>query len=152
MPNKTPYKILKPEDSFGFLMNRAGRALSNKLREKLAKTGLELPLEHLIILFHLWNQDGRSQKDIVDRVFKDKTTITRALDSLEKLNLLLRIPDESDKRSKRIFLTHKGKELKKMVMPIALETNYNAIADIPVKHLEICKAVLIKIYENATNE
>ena len=150
MPKSKSYIIREPEDSFGYLMNRAGRAMSNNVREKLAAAGVELPMEHLIILFHLWHKDGRSQKDIVDKVFKDKTTITRALDSLEKLNLLLRVPDETDKRSKRVFLTHKGKTLKKKVMPIAIQTNIEAIADIPMEHLEICKSVLVKIYENAT--
>ncbi|MEL6925948.1 MAG: MarR family transcriptional regulator, partial [Bacteroidota bacterium] len=100
------------------------------------------------VLFMLWVEDGRNQAELAEWSFKDKTTITRGLQSLEKLNLVVRITDEKDKRNKLIFLTHKGRELKNKVMPLAAATMEDAIQDISKEELNICRKVLGKIYNN----
>lgn len=122
--------------------------MRNTLRDKLSEEGVEMPFEQWRVLFMLWVEDGRNQAELAEWSFKDKTTITRGLQSLEKLNLVVRITDEKDKRNKLIFLTHKGRELKNKVMPLAAATMEDAIQDISKEELNICRKVLGKIYNN----
>ena len=142
------YIIKGKEDSFGYLTNRAGSQLMKAMREKLMVAGVEIPPEQMMVLFHLWEKDGVNQKELVNTSFKDKTSITRGIHSLEKHNLVVRITDENDKRNKKIYLTQKGKKMEKIVKPLAYETQGQAIKGISKKDLEICKKVLNKIYEN----
>ena len=136
------------EDSFGYLTNRAGSQIMKTMKEKLTEAGVEMPPEQMMILFHLWEKDGVNQKELVNESFKDKTSITRGIHSLEKHNLVIRITDEKDKRNKKIYLTKKGKDMECVVKPIVYLTQGQAIKGILKKDLETCKMVLNKMYEN----
>ena len=151
MPDFAPKYKLNKEDSVGFLLHRAGRMIDSRMRENLTNAGLNLPHEQWVVLFLLWEQDGRNQSEIADLLFKDKGTITRGLISLEHLNLVVRIVDEADKRNKKVYLTQKGKELQNIIVPIALTTRADATEGIPEADLQLCKQVLIRIYENLKN-
>lgn len=140
--------IKNKEDSFGYLTNRAGSQMMKAMRDSLTTAGIEMPPEQMMVLFQLWEKDGINQKELVDGSFKDKTSITRGIHSLEKHNLVVRITDENDKRNKKIYLTQKGKKMEKIVKPLAYETQGQAIKGISKKDLEVCKKVLNKIYEN----
>ena len=142
---------LNPQDSLGFLVNRAGKMMAHMAQAKLREKGLDLAVEHMILLFMLWQKDGSNQKELVGSILKDKSTITRGLAVLEKKNIIVRIPDETDKRNKRIFLTHHGKSLKEEIVPLMKEINRLAAKGISKKDFETCKYVLNQIYENLEN-
>ena len=50
-----------------------------------------------------------SQDDVAGALKTDKTTVDKALASLEKKECVVRTADESDKRIKRLLLTDKGR-------------------------------------------
>ena len=62
-------------------------------------------------LVYLFNCDGNSQQEIAEKTYRDKVSITKIIDNLEKHELVFRVVDENDRRVKRIFLTKKGKAL-----------------------------------------
>ncbi len=138
-------------ESLGYLVNRAGKMMSNMAQTKMREKGLVLAHEHMVLLFMLWRQDGLNQKELVGSIIKDKSTITRGLNALEKQDIIVRITDEKDKRNKRIFLTNKGKSLKKEIKPLVYEVNDTAAENISQKDLLTCKKVLNQIYENLIN-
>jgi predicted transcriptional regulator len=45
------------------------------------------------VLYHLWKEDGRSQQDLCNATFRDKPSITRLVDNLEKLALVKRVAE-----------------------------------------------------------
>ena len=141
-------KIRDKNDSFGYLTSRAGSTIMKSMREQLKHAGVEMPPEQMEILFYLWEKDGQNQKELNEGHFKNKATITRGISSLEKYNLVIRVTDEKDKRNRKVYLTHKGKELETIVKSIAYQTQNNAIKGISKRDLETCKKVLNKIYEN----
>ncbi len=136
------------EDSLGFLINRAGKSMGQRLRQHFGEKGMDMPIEHWAILVNLWIKDGLNQQELADRTFKDKTTIARAINLLEKMNVVVRVQDENDKRQKNIHLTHKGKSLKEELGPLALQTIQESVEGISEEEVEICKNVLRKIYAN----
>jgi len=141
-------KKIEHKESIGYLVNRAGKIMSNSIQTKLRELGLDIPHEHMVVMFMLWRKDGINQKEIVGDIIKDKSTITRGLHYLEKHNIIVRITDEKDKRSKKIFLTQKGKDMKKKVSPMMSEVNAAAAQSVTKKDLETCKKVLIQVFEN----
>lgn len=135
-----------PLDSIIFLTNRAGRLLANEVRRRADMDSLGLQSQHMGILVDLWQQDGVRQQDLAVSTIKDKGTIARALDTLERDNVLVRVPDPADKRTKRIYLTHKGKMLKEMLVPQAREVEADVVSGLSTDDLQACKRVLVHIY------
>ena len=137
-------------ESLGFLVNRAGRAMGKMLREKFDAAGFNVPIEHWVIVAHLWEKDGRQQQELADCIFKDKGTVARAINNLQKLGLVDRRDNKEDRRYNLIFLTKKGKKLQQKLTPILLEGLAEAGKGIDIEDLSTCKKVLKQIYHNLT--
>jgi DNA-binding MarR family transcriptional regulator len=137
-------------DSLIFLTNRVGRLLSNEVRKRLEQEEdvQDLQPHHISILVDLWLQDGVRQQDLAVSTIKDKATITRILDFLERQNLVVRVTDRVDKRNKRIYLTYEGKKMKHQLVPHAESVVHEAGKGISEEELNICRKVLVRVYNN----
>ena len=140
------------ESSLGPYIGRASRVLEKRINHNFARAGYEISMDHWILLFHLWVKDGQNQKALCDYAGRNKTMITRSIDSLEKQNFVLRVPDSKDRRNKLIYLTHKGKELRIELERIMLESMEEATHGVEEAELETCKRVLDKVFGNLVDE
>ena len=130
------------------LTNRVGRLLIQSIWSKVDPQEVDIQAQHMPILGDLWEKDGIRQQDLAISNIKDKATIARIISQLEQKNILIRIADEQDKRNKRIYLTHKGKNLKQILIPLAEDTVKDALANVSPEELITCNKVLNQIYEN----
>lgn len=137
-----------PKKGVGFHANRTGRLMAKHLTRIFHDKGVTLNGDQWPILVHLWFKDGMNQQEIADAIFRDKATVARNMHGLEKENLVVRVPDESDKRNNKIYLTHKGKELESKVLPVAFQLKKKAHEGIDPKEIEVCNKVLEQIYDN----
>jgi DNA-binding MarR family transcriptional regulator len=135
-------------ETLGYHLGTTARTLSGRLNKKLTDSGENISFEQYVILVRLWEKEGISQQELAEDCGKDKTTITRLLDLLEKENVIVRKEDRSDRRNKQIFLTSRGKGLKKKLVPLALQTMAEAQKGISKKDLDLCIGVLKKIKSN----
>ena len=101
-----------------FLIKRTSRAFMRRLNHNFSEAGHDITGEQWRLLTRLWCKDGQRQQDLADVVHKDKTSITRLIDSMEKHDLVVRIPDRMDRRQKLIYLTDKGKRLREESMQV----------------------------------
>lgn len=138
--------------SLGFLTNRVGRLMGIHLKNRLGKEEFDMPSHCLGILAELWEQDGIIQQDLAISIVKDKATIARALELMEKKNIIVRIKDEKDKRNKKIFLTHKGNQLQDKVMLQGDQMLEDIRLGISKEELDGCLKTLDKIYTNLKNK
>lgn len=136
----------------GAYLGQAAKMLLSTLTLQLRQAGYEITNEHWIILVHLWRQDGLNQQYLVESTGFNKTSITRALDSLEKQNFVIRVPDQADRRNKLIYLTHKGKAMEQTLVPHVEAVHKVATAHIDPEELAICKKVLQAIYHNLSQD
>ncbi|HJL79310.1 MAG TPA: MarR family transcriptional regulator, partial [Candidatus Marinimicrobia bacterium] len=83
---------------------------------------------------------------------KDKTSITRIVDMLEKKNLVVRVNDQLDQRIKRVVLTHEGKQLFNNVVPIMEKNREEVRQGISDSEIDAFKRVLIQINKNMNPE
>lgn len=138
----------EPEQSLFLLIKWTSKAFREKLNRNFAKAGHDVTSEQWRIIRCLWHKDGQRQQDLANVFHKDKTAITRILDSMEKRDLVVRIPDRLDRRQNLIYLTNKGKRLQEELMRIFLKTSLDAQEDIEPGQLEIFRDVLAKIHHN----
>lgn len=109
---KTPEKTLfqSQNESIGkwiSLLHRYSRIyMENEFGKYNIGSG-QIPF--LISLFH---NDGLNQEALTGLIIVDKATTARALKKLEKEGYVKRVPDDSDKRAYKVYLTRKGKDLR----------------------------------------
>ncbi len=80
--------------------------------------------------------------------FRDKPSITRLVDNLEKLQLVKRVPSESDRRINMVHLTKQGIKLEERTMELAEETLNEALTGISSENINLCKEILQQVYDN----
>jgi DNA-binding MarR family transcriptional regulator len=145
-----PNNHFKKGELYSFISGKASTAIARCLQKKFNARGLNITIEQWSVLYHLWKEDGQSQQDLCNATFRDKPSITRLIDNLEKLNLVKRVPDESDRRINKVFLTRAAQKLEDQTMQMAEETLNEALEGVPVEHIELCKEVLQQVYNNLT--
>lgn len=127
-------------------MGRTSRAVLSRVQKSFAAAGHRITVEQWLLLVNLRNRDGQLHQELADNTFKDKTTVTRLLDGLEKKGLVARVPGATDRRQRRISITGKGKKLLAALRPLAIKTQSRALQGIDPQELAICSNVLLKIY------
>jgi len=106
------------DNAIGYLIGHAAMRLKIGLRRLFVASGLNVTPEQWVVLFRLHEKEGLTQSELGERTVKDKTTITRILDRLEKKDMASRRRDARDRRAQRIFLTEKGLATLDALMPL----------------------------------
>src|SRR6185436_19077866 len=106
----------KKGELYSFITGKASTAIARNLQKKFNTAGLNLTIEQWSVLYHLWKQDGKSQQELCNATFRDKPSITRLVDNLEKLQLVKRVSSESDRRMNLIYLTRHAQKLQDQAM------------------------------------
>lgn len=143
-----PNNQFRKGELYSFITGKASTAIARRLQKKFNQAGLNLTIEQWSVLYHLWKEDGKSQQELCNATFRDKPSITRLVDNLEKLQLVKRVASESDRRMNMIYLTRQAQKLQEEAMQLAEETLNEALEGVPEERIEICKEVLQIVYDN----
>ena len=92
----------KRGELYSFITGKASTAIARRLQKNFKQNGVDITIEQWSVLYHLWKQDGLSQQQLCDATFRDKPSITRLVDNLEKLNLVKRTASKTDRRINKI--------------------------------------------------
>ncbi len=143
-----PNNQFKKGELYSFISGKASTAIARRLQKKFNANDLKLTIEQWSVLYHLWKEDGKSQQELCNATFRDKPSITRLIDNLEKLNMVRRMPDQTDRRINKVHLTKSALKLQEQSMLMAEETLNEALEGVPAEHIDICKEVLQRVYDN----
>lgn len=143
-----PNNQFRKGELYSFITGKASIAIARRLQKKFKSAGLNLTIEQWSVLCQLWKHDGSSQQELCNRTFRDKPSITRLVDNLEKLQLVKRVPSESDRRINLVYLTKQGLKLEEQSMVLAEETLNEALTGISESNVDLCKEILQKVYDN----
>jgi DNA-binding MarR family transcriptional regulator len=146
--NDMPNNQFKKGELYSFVTGKASTAIARRLQKKFNTAGLNLTIEQWSVLYHLWKQEGISQQELCNATFRDKPSITRLVDNLEKQNLVKRVPSETDRRINLIYLTRQAQKLQEESMLLAEETLNEALETVPADKIDVCKEVLQIVYDN----
>ena len=141
-------KKLENEITLGMLIGQVHRLSTKRFVQNSHTHGLEISLDQWLVLGPVWKNDGISQKDIAEYCGKDKTSVTKIIDTLEKKNLVVRVTDQLDHRVKRVVLSQKGRELFLSALPVMAQTRDELRSGISDKEIEALKTILNKIFKN----
>lgn len=137
---------------FATLNGKVSAAIYRKLYRNFKKEGLDITPEQWTILIYLWKKDGVKQQDLCDATFKDKPSMTRLLDNMERQHLVVRISQAKDRRTNLIYLTKTGRDLEDPASRITTITLQEALEGISSQELETCQEVMKRIFLNTTDD
>jgi DNA-binding MarR family transcriptional regulator len=126
----------------------ANTALARRLQKYFREANLDITVEQWSVLVHLWKEDGVNQQELCNKTFRDKPSITRLVDNLEKLGMVKRVAGKDDRRINFIFLTDEAKALRDKTMELASNTLMEGLAGVNDEDIEVVRKVLTQVYEN----
>ena len=93
-------------------INLTGCKLKQFIAAKLRQENVPLTPEQFLLIDLLWNQGSMSQQQLADQMHKDKNSVTKLVDAIERKGFVYRQQNASDRRSNTLVLTEKALELR----------------------------------------
>ncbi len=143
-----PNNQFKKGELYSFITGKASTAVARRLQKNFKQSGVDITIEQWSVLYHLWKDDGLSQQQLCDSTFRDKPSITRLVDNLEKLKLVKRTASKEDRRINIICLTKEAQLLQEKTMAVAAQTVNEALRGVTEEQIEVAKEVLQIVYDN----
>lgn len=138
----------RPGELYSFITGKATVAISRRLLKNFRDAGIDVTIEQWSVLYQLWKQDGVSHQQLSDATFRDKPSITRLVDNMEKNKLVRRVGNKKDRRIKLVQLTAEGKRLEEETLAVANKTLNEALEGVAKSKIEVAKEVLQIVYDN----
>ena len=93
-------------------LNLTGCKLKQFIAAKLREMNVPLTPEQFMLIDLLWNQGEMSQQQLADLMHKDKNSVTKLVDAIEKKGFVVRRQNRTDRRSNTLVLTENANQLK----------------------------------------
>lgn len=138
-----------PDDRLAHLVKDATRALVRALQMRLAAH--RVSFGHWTFLRILWEGDGLTQRELSLEAGVMEPTTFSALKAMERLGYIRRKRGDDRKRI-YVFLTPKGRALKRSLVTLAEEVNAIAVSGVRKADIATTRAVLLAAIENLARD
>lgn len=93
-------------------LNLTACKLKQYMASKLKQFNIPLTPEQFLLIDLLWNQGPMTQQQLATQMHKDKNSVTKLVDAIEKKGFAVREQNAQDRRSNIVHLTKLADELK----------------------------------------
>lgn len=139
-----------PDDRLAHLVKDTSRALTRALQVRLAAHGVSFG--HWTFLRVLWEKDGITQRELSAQAGVMEPTTVTALNAMEKLGYITRRQVGGNRRNNHVFLTPRGRSLKRKLVPLAEEVNRIAVAGVTPADVARTRLALLAMIENLADD
>ncbi|MFA6832475.1 MAG: MarR family transcriptional regulator [Bacteroidaceae bacterium] len=135
---------------FAILNGRVSSAINKRMASNFKNGNIDITPEQWTVLLFLWEHDGVTQISLCKDTFRDKPSMTRLINQLEKKGLVIRVASKNDKRANHIFLTDKGRVLEPKVREVTRQTLLEGLDGLDNDVMELAQETLRVIFKNLT--
>jgi DNA-binding MarR family transcriptional regulator len=128
------------ESSIGYAVRMTHRAFVRVLQARIAPHGVTAGMWYFLRV--LWIEDGLTQRELSQRIGMMEPTTVTALDNMARRGLIRRRRNPRDKRKINIYLTPRGRALRRILAPIAMEVNAVALQDFTPREIDVLRRLL----------
>lgn len=139
-----------PDDRIAHLIRDASRATARALQRRLEAHGVAMG--HWPFLRILWENDGLIQKELSERAGVMAPTTFAAIQGMEEAQYIVRKKLPENQKNVYIYLTPKGRALKKKLVPLAVEVNEIAMKGLSPNVVATIRRGLLKAIENLAED
>ncbi len=129
--------------SAGYLVNLLARRFARALQAEIA--GIGLTPGTFPALLELWEKDGLTQKNLVERLDIEQATMANTLARMERDGLIRRRKDDNDARVQRIYLTDAAKALRDPATQAAERVNATALRGLADGEAQVFLGLMHKV-------
>ena len=129
-------------------IGKTAKMIRGFMTENFKKHDFDLNIEQWVLLKRLHEEDGQTQNDLALITERNKASLARLINTMEKKNYVARIPDVEDKRVNKIFLTTNGKKIFEATFEVMHEAVDELQAGITLEELTASIEVLKKLQKN----
>jgi len=141
-------KKVTREQLFGLINGKLTIRINRYLGARLRDAGIGITVEQWTVLACLWQKDKLSQQILSQTTFRDKTTMTRLINNLEKQGLVVRVPDTIDRRVNLVYLTQKGMDLEQKASAVIEKVAKHTLSILTEEELNMGIILLRKVYDH----
>ena len=132
-----------------YLIGEIGKAVRDRINGIIQEHGYDLSPEQFTILVILWyEKDGIMQSELIERLGRDKTTISRVLGRMLKNKLIMKSLAPGSGRENYIQITKKGQAIQEVLVGKTGAIYMQALAGVTDSDLTQANEVLKKIFLN----
>ena len=139
---------LQNDEIFNILVGKISAAINRTFLRAFVTESIDITTEQWSVLACLWEKDKVTQQALCSLTAKDKPSMTRLIDKLEKRNLVTRVSDNNDRRINLIHLTDAGLALQQRATQIVHQVANKTLNNITDEELDTSRTVLKKIMAN----
>lgn len=118
------------------------------INKKINDKKIGITYEQAWVLMLLYNHNGVNQQEIANLCYKEKSTILRLIDALERMNYVTRQRDKNDRRNNNIFITKSGALIQKEIMSMHIELLYSLFEGLSDETIDKAEHVVFQIHQN----
>ena len=133
---------------FSILTGKISSTINKALLRAFAEEDLNITTEQWTVLSCLWKEDRVTQQELCDLTRKDKPSMTRLIDNLQRNKFVVRVPHATDRRVNLIHLTQYGASLRERVPSIVQRVVDKALSNVSEEEVITSRNVLNKIITN----
>ncbi len=117
-------RLIRPKMTYNFedtllpWLGKINKEFSFLVQTTFEKNNIDLTRHQWIVLKKLNENNGQAQNDLALITDRDKTSLTRLINTMERKDLVKRVPDSLDKRINNIYITTKGEVILNTSIPI----------------------------------
>jgi DNA-binding MarR family transcriptional regulator len=134
--------------SLGYLAGLASRLLSNILAMRFQEAGIGMTAEQWGAVLVLLNDGAMTQGQLGERLYLERSSVSRLLDGLERRGWIVRTKDPKDKRQKLVTPTPKLLETAARCAAIAKAILEEAQRGMTEDEQLVCRSFLSRIIIN----
>ena len=136
------------ENTLGPWLGKTMKMIDYHVQDVFHEKNISLTKIQWIVLKRLDEHDGIPQHHLAFLTNRNKASLARLINTMEKKNLVARIPCKTDKRSNRIHLTKHGRQTFRDTLPIMEEMSAALQENISEEEIQATIAVIKKVQEN----
>ena len=129
-------------------LGRTMKLVDMYIANYLSEHNIDLTKVQMVLLIRLYHNDGQPQNDLAVLTRRDKASLTRLLDTMERKGLVVRVPSKDDGRIKLTHITKKGVELYKNTRPMMKEMIMKVQDGMSEKDIEFMIKKLVQVQQN----
>lgn len=137
-------------ESLGFLMVDVTRLLRRAFKQRLE--GSDLTLAQARALVYIFHQEGVRQVELADQLEVQPITLARLIDQLEKMELVVRKPDPTDRRAHLIYLTEAAQPHLDAIEDVSAAIRKDATRDFSEQEITVLMSALQKIRSRLSSQ
>jgi DNA-binding MarR family transcriptional regulator len=149
VPQNRGMNPLEANAPLPFLISRAAHMSRRLLTKTLSEEGFDLTPEEAMVILLISKFEARSVSSLAQKLGRDRTTVSRFLESLERKGMVERVVDTEDRRSTLTQLTEQGRAFEQVMETRGKQDMLQLLVGISPTDLIVVVRTLVTLTERA---